>query len=51
MAELMFLIVAAMLLIDLVIVKFAERDLVNARLDAGQLFVHAVEQYLGQTVQ
>ena len=51
MAELMFLIVAAMLLIDLVIVKFAERDLVNARLDAGQLFVHAVEQYLGQMVQ
>jgi two-component system, NtrC family, sensor kinase len=51
MAELMFLIVAAMLLIDLVIVKFAERDLVNARLDAGQLFIHAVEQSLGQTAQ
>ena len=51
MAELMFLIVAAMLLIDLVIVKFAEKDLVNARLDAGQLFVHAVEQSLGQMVQ
>ena len=51
MAELMFLIMAAMLLIDVVIVKFAERDLVNARLDAGQLFVHAIEQSLWQMVQ
>ena len=51
MAELMFLIVAAMLMIDLVIVKFAERDLVNARLDAGQLFIRAVEQSLGQMLR
>jgi signal transduction histidine kinase len=51
MAELMFLIIAAMLLIDVVIVKFAERDLVNARLDAGQLFIHAVEENLRQMVQ
>jgi len=51
MAELMFLIMAAMLLIDVVIVKFAERDLVNARLEAGQLFVHAIEQSLWQMVQ
>ncbi len=49
MAELTFLVVAAMLLIDVVIVKFAERDLVNARVEAGQLLIHAVEQSLGQT--
>ena len=46
MAQLTFLIVAAMLLINVVIVKFAERDLVDAKLDAGQLLIHAVEQNL-----
>jgi signal transduction histidine kinase len=51
MAELMFLIIAAMLLIDVVIIKFAERDLVNARIEAGQLVIHAVEESLRQRVR
>jgi signal transduction histidine kinase len=46
MAQLTFLIVAAMLLINVVMIKFAERDLVNAKLDAGQLVMYAVEQNL-----
>jgi two-component system NtrC family sensor kinase len=46
MAQLTFLIVAAMLLINVVMIRFAERDLVDAKLDAGQLVIYAVEQNL-----
>jgi two-component system NtrC family sensor kinase len=46
MAQLTFLIVAAMLLIDVVMLKFAERDLVDAKVDAGQLVIYAIEQNL-----
>ncbi len=46
MAQLTFLIVAAMLLINVVMLKFAERDLVEAKVDAGQLVIYAVEQNL-----
>jgi two-component system NtrC family sensor kinase len=50
MAQLTFLIVAAMLLIDVVMIRFAERDLVDAKLDAGQLVIYAVEQNLRSLV-
>jgi hypothetical protein len=46
MAQLTFLIVAAMLLINVVMLKFAERDLVDAKVDAGQLVIYALEQNL-----
>jgi len=44
LAELTFLIVAAMLLINVVMVKFAERDLIEARIRTARLFVHAIEK-------
>jgi signal transduction histidine kinase len=37
-----------MLLINVVMVKFAERDLIRARISAGRLLVRALEQNLGQ---
>jgi two-component system NtrC family sensor kinase len=50
MAQLAFLIVAAMLLINVVMIRFAERDLVDAKLEAGQLAINAVEQNLWHIV-
>jgi two-component system NtrC family sensor kinase len=47
LAQLVFLIVAAMLLINVVMVRLAERDLIRAKLDAGRLLVRAIEQNLG----
>ncbi len=47
LAELIFLIVAAMLLINVVMVKFAERDLIEARIQASRFFVHAIEKQFG----
>jgi two-component system NtrC family sensor kinase len=47
LAQLTFLIIAAMLLINVVMVKFAERDLTQERLHTGQLLIRAVEQNLG----
>ena len=46
-----FLIVAAMLLINVVIVRLAERDLIRAKLDSGRLLVRAVEQNLTYFLQ
>ena len=46
-----FLIVAAMLLINVVMVRLAERDLIRAKLDSGRLLVHAVEQNLTYFLQ
>jgi len=37
------LIISAMLLINVVIVKFAERDLLHAKLSTGQLLLHTLE--------
>lgn len=45
-ACLTFLILSAMLLINVVMVKFAERDLIDAKVEMGRLLIHAV----GQTV-
>jgi signal transduction histidine kinase len=47
LAQLTFLIIAAMLLINMVMVKFAERDLTQERLHTGRLLIRAVEQNLG----
>lgn len=44
LAELTFLIAAAMLLINVVAVKFAERDLIETRIRMARFFVHAVEK-------
>lgn len=46
LAQLTFLIIAAMLLIHVVMVKFAERDLTQERLRLGQFLIRAVEQSL-----
>ena len=50
LAQLTFLIIAAMLLINVVMVKFAERDLTQERLLTGRLLIRAVEQNLGPLV-
>jgi signal transduction histidine kinase len=50
LAQLTFLIIAAMLLINVVMVKFAERDLTQERLNTGRLLIRAVEQSLGTLV-
>ena len=50
LAQLTFLIIAAMLLINVVMVKFAERDLTQERLITGRLLIRAVEQNLGPLV-
>ena len=46
LAQLTFLIIAAMLLITVVMVKFAERDLTQERLHTGGFLIRAVEQSL-----
>jgi signal transduction histidine kinase len=51
LAQLVFLIVAAMLLINVVIVRLAERDLIRAKLDSGRLLAQAVEQNLSYFLQ
>ncbi|MEW6665660.1 MAG: ATP-binding protein [Thermodesulfobacteriota bacterium] len=48
LAQLVFLIVAAMLLIHVVEVKFAERDLIQARARTGRMLVGALEHDLGR---
>lgn len=44
LAYLAFLIVCAMLLINVVMVVFEEKDLVQAKLETGQLLLHALER-------
>ncbi|MBW1721145.1 MAG: HAMP domain-containing protein [Deltaproteobacteria bacterium] len=46
LVELIFLILAAMLLINVVMVKFAERDLIQARVQSSRIVFHAIEQRL-----
>ena len=45
LTQLIFLIIAAMLLINVVMVKFSERDLIQAKLDTGKMLIHTLEQY------
>ena len=44
LACLTFLILAAMLLINVVMVKFAERDLIDAKVEMGRLLIHTIGQ-------
>ena len=46
-ACLTFLVLSAMLLINLVMVKFAERDLVDARVEIGRLLIQTIGQRAG----
>jgi two-component system NtrC family sensor kinase len=48
LAQLTFLLLAAMLLINVVMIKLAERDLISTRLQAGRLLVQAVTQVAAQ---
>jgi two-component system, NtrC family, sensor kinase len=48
LAQLTFLILVAMLLINVVMIKLAERDLIRSRLQAGRLLILAVEQMTAQ---
>jgi two-component system NtrC family sensor kinase len=48
LSHLIFLIVSAMLLINVVMVKFAEKDLIEARIRSGRLLIRALEQNMGQ---
>jgi len=50
LAQLTFLIVVAMLLINVVVVRFAERDLIRARITGGRMVVYAIEQNLWHLV-
>ena len=51
LAQLTLLILAAMLLINVVMVKFAERDLIAAKVQSGHLLVEAISQVLGQPLR
>jgi two-component system NtrC family sensor kinase len=46
LTQLIFLIIAAMLLINVVMVKFSERDLIRAKVQESELLIHALEQQL-----
>ena len=48
LSNLIFLIISAMLLINVVMVKFQERDLIQARVDTGRLLIHALGQNAGR---
>ncbi len=37
-----FLILSAMLLINVVMVKFAERDLIDAKVEMGRILIHTI---------
>ncbi|MBW1767704.1 MAG: HAMP domain-containing histidine kinase [Deltaproteobacteria bacterium] len=50
LTQLTFLILAAMLLINVVMVKFSERDLIQAKVNAARLLIHALEQNIGYMV-
>ncbi|MBW2028880.1 MAG: HAMP domain-containing protein [Deltaproteobacteria bacterium] len=50
LAQLIFLIIAAMLLINVVMVKIAEKGLVGSKLRRGELLIRAVEMYLGEEI-
>jgi signal transduction histidine kinase len=47
LTQLAFLIIAAMLLINVAMVKFSEKDLIQARIHSATLLIHALEQGIG----
>lgn len=47
LAQLVFLIIAAMLLVNMVILHFSIKDLIEAKIDTGRLLIRALEQNLG----
>jgi two-component system NtrC family sensor kinase len=47
LTHLVFLVVSAMLLINVVMIKFAERDLIDSKLHAGRMLFHALEHRVG----
>ena len=50
LSYLTFLIVSAMLLISVVMLKFAERDLIEVKVRSGQLLIHALKLNLGHLI-
>jgi signal transduction histidine kinase len=46
LTQLIFLIIAAMLLINMAMVKFSERDLLQAKVNTGRLLIYALEQHI-----
>ncbi len=50
LAYLGFLIVTAMLLVNVVMVKFEERDLVEAKLETGRLLLHILTRQIGEKI-
>ncbi|OPX38940.1 MAG: hypothetical protein B1H12_01065 [Desulfobacteraceae bacterium 4484_190.2] len=44
LTHLAFLIISAMLLINVVMIKFSEKDLIQAKIDAGRLLLHVLEK-------
>jgi len=46
-ACLTFLILSAMFLINVVMVKFAERDLIDAKVEMGRILIHTIGQRVG----
>jgi signal transduction histidine kinase len=46
LTQLIFLIIAAMLLINMAMVKFSERDLLQAKVNSGRLLIYALEQHI-----
>jgi two-component system, NtrC family, sensor kinase len=50
LAHLAFLIVSAMLLINMVMVKFSEKDLIEAKLQTGLLLLNSIEQKVGNHI-
>jgi len=46
LTQLIFLIISAMLLINVVMVKFAERDLIEAKVKMGRLLIQALELHV-----
>lgn len=49
--QLVFLIVAAMMLVNVAMVKFSERDLIRSKEQTGRLLIHAMEQNIGHILE
>ncbi|UCF83319.1 MAG: HAMP domain-containing histidine kinase, partial [Desulfobacteraceae bacterium] len=50
LTHLTLLIISAMLLINLVMVKFSERDLIQAKIKTGRLLLHMLEKRVGYAI-
>jgi signal transduction histidine kinase len=51
LSQLVFLIVAAMLLVNVAMLNFSERDLVQAKVDSGHLIIRVIEQYIKYEIE